>query len=67
MAEGLDTAEFTRERADRLKRHAEQMNLLARKAKERAEEAATVHQLFTEVLRKQAPKHKKPGLVGSPA
>jgi hypothetical protein len=67
MAEGLDTAEFTRERADRLKRHAAQMNLLARKAKERAEEAVSVHQVFVEVIRKQAAKQKKPGLVGSPA
>ena len=68
MAEGLDTAEFTRERADRLKRHAEQMNLLARKAKERAEEAAAVHQVFVEVIKKQAAKHRKLGVAaGSPA
>ena len=66
-AEGLDTAEFTRDRADRLKRHAEQMNLLARKAKERAEEAASLHQIFVEVIRKQAAKQKKLALVGSPA
>jgi hypothetical protein len=43
------------------------MNLLARKAKERAEEAAAVHQVFVEVIRKQAAKQKKLGLVGSPA
>jgi hypothetical protein len=68
MAEGLDTADFTRERADRLKRHADQMNLLARKAKERAEEAAAVHQVFVEVIRKQAAKHRKLGVAaGSPA
>jgi hypothetical protein len=67
MAEGLDTAEFTRERADRLKRHADQMNLLARKAKERAEEAAAVHEVFEEVIKEQAAKQKKRGLVGSPA
>jgi hypothetical protein len=67
-AEGLDTAEFTRERADRLKRHAEQMNLLAKKAKERAEEAASVHQVFEEVIRKQAAMQKKLGLApGAPA
>src|SRR5262249_4707130 len=66
-AEGLDTAEFTPGRADRLKRHAEQMDLLARKGKERAEEAVAVHQGFEEVIRKQAAKQKKLGLAGSPA
>jgi hypothetical protein len=42
------------------------MNLLARKAKERAEEAAAVHQVFVEVIRQQAAKQKKLGLLGSP-
>jgi hypothetical protein len=63
--ENLDTAEFTRERANRLKQHAEQMSLLAQKAKERADEASRVHALFTKVLKEQAARHKK--LRGPPS
>jgi hypothetical protein len=65
-ARGLDTADFTRERADRLKRHAGQMNLLALRAKERAEEATRVHAAFTKVLTQQAARHEKPGLTANP-
>jgi hypothetical protein len=65
-ARELDTADFTRERAERLRRHAGQMNLLARKAKERADEAAGVHALFAKVLKQQAAGHKKAGLTATP-
>jgi hypothetical protein len=65
--EDLDTADFTTERAERLKRHAEVMSLLAEKAKERADEAIRVHTVFGQVLKEQAAKHKKlasPGTAG---
>ena len=65
-ADDLDTADFTQERADRLKKHAEQMNLLAQKAKERSEEAADVHALFANLLKQEAAKRKKLGLTGTP-
>jgi hypothetical protein len=65
-ARGLDTADFTRERADRLKRHAGQMNLLAQKAKERAEEATRAHAAFMKVIARQAARHKKPGPTAYP-
>jgi hypothetical protein len=65
-ARELDTADFTRERAERLRRHAKQMNLLARKAKERADEAAGVRALFARVLKEQAAGHKKAGLTATP-
>jgi hypothetical protein len=61
-AAGLDTAGFTRERAHRLQQHADQMNLLAHKAKERAEEAVRVHELFVQVLEQQTAAHKRLGL-----
>jgi hypothetical protein len=65
-ARELDTADFTHERAERLKRHAEQMNRLARMAKERSEEATGVHVLFARVLKQQAARHKKAGLTATP-
>ena len=49
----MDTADFTIERADRLKHHAESMVLLARKAQERADEATKVHQAFLEIIKKR--------------
>ena len=64
-ARDLDTADFTGERADRLKRHAERMSLVAQRAKERAEEAARVHAVFTKVLRQQAAEHKEAGLTAN--
>lgn len=65
-AKDLDTADFTQERADRLKRHAKVMTLLAQKAKERAEEAMRVHKLFGQVLKELAEKHKKLGSSAPP-
>jgi hypothetical protein len=62
----LDTADFTRERAERLKQHAKQMNLLAQKAKERADEATHIHALFEKVLTQRAARHKKLGLTAIP-
>jgi hypothetical protein len=59
--EDLTGDQFTQERANRLKQHADQMNLLAQKAKERADEALGVHKLFVQVLRQQAGKVKKLG------
>jgi hypothetical protein len=56
----LELADFTKERADRLKRHAEVMSLLAEKAKERADEVTRVHKVFGQVLKERAAKHKKP-------
>jgi hypothetical protein len=65
-ARSLDAADFTRERADRLKQHADRMNLLARKAKERADEATHIHAFFEKVLKQQAARHKKLGLTAIP-
>jgi hypothetical protein len=61
QAAELHTADFTPERAERLKKHAEQMNLLAQKAKDRAEETTCIHALFEQVLQQQTAKHKKLG------
>jgi hypothetical protein len=60
-AEDLDTADFSRERADRLGRHAGRMHLLAERAKERAEEATRVQALFVRVLQEQAGKRRRIG------
>jgi hypothetical protein len=65
-AENLDTADFTQERADRLKKHAGQMNLLAQKARERADEATGVRALFVKVLKEEAAKLKKLGRTAYP-
>jgi hypothetical protein len=62
----LDAADFTRERAERLKRHADQMNRLAQKARERADEATRIHAWFEKVLEQQAARHKKLGLTATP-
>ena len=64
--EDLDTADVTQERADRLKRHAEVMSLVAEKAKERAGEAMRVHKVFVPVLKEKAAKHKKLGSQAVP-
>jgi hypothetical protein len=60
-AEDLDTADFSQERADRLKRHAGRMHLLAEKARERAEEATRVQALFVQVHQGQAGKRRRVG------
>lgn len=65
MTEELDTADFTQERADRLTRHAGQLNLLAQKATERADEATRVHALFTKVLKQQTAQHKRLGVTAT--
>jgi hypothetical protein len=59
--ENLNGDQFTQERANRLKQHADQLGLLAQKAKERADEALGVHKLFVQVLQQQAGKVKKLG------
>jgi hypothetical protein len=59
--EDLTGDQFTQERATRLKQHADQLTLLAQKAKERADEALRVHKLFVQVLQQQAGKLKKLG------
>jgi hypothetical protein len=63
----LDTADFTPDRADRLKRHAELMSLLSEKAKMRADEASHVHAGFTKVLKQQAEGQTRPGRTRPPA
>jgi hypothetical protein len=64
----LDTADFNLERADRLKRHAEALSLLARKAQERADEALAIHQRFLQVLKERIAHPKRLGLsAGEPA
>lgn len=63
-AKNMDTTDFTKDRADRLKRHAEVMSSLAAKAKERAEETTRVHGLFVENLKGEAAKSKKIGSRG---
>jgi hypothetical protein len=60
-ADDLDTADFSQERADRLKRLAERMHLLAERAKERAEEATRLQALFVQVLQEQAGKRRTVG------
>jgi hypothetical protein len=64
----LDTADFNPERADRLKRHAEALSVLARKAQERADEALMIHQRFLQILKERTAHQKRLGLsAGQPA
>jgi hypothetical protein len=49
-AADLATDEYTEERADRLRAHAELMDRLAQEARERADEARQVYERFAEVL-----------------
>jgi hypothetical protein len=64
--EDLDPAGFTQERADRLKRHAEDLAALAEKAQKRAEEARQIHELFLRALKERAAKHKAVGSSAAP-
>ncbi len=57
----LNTTDYTPERVERLKAHAEQMKLLAQKATERAEEASAIHTRFTEALKGRDGKKRKVG------
>jgi hypothetical protein len=60
----LEPADFTTERAGRLKRHAQVMSLLAEKAQERADEAVSVHKVFVRLLKEETARHKQ---LASPA
>jgi hypothetical protein len=61
--------DMTEERLARLKQHAAQMSLLAKKAQERADEAMKVHKSFVRVLKERAGKQKKIEVVvaGAPS
>jgi hypothetical protein len=57
----VGTEEITKERADRLREHAERLTLLAEKAKERADEAMQLHKRFMDVLEARDANLKKVG------
>jgi hypothetical protein len=64
----LGTADFNPERADRLKRHAGALSVLARKAQERADEALAVHHRFLQILEERTAHPKRLALsAGGPA
>jgi hypothetical protein len=57
----LSTTDYTPERVERVKAHAEQMKLLAQKAAERAEEADAIHKRFVEAHKGREGKQRKVG------